>query len=234
MSHDRRYHPEEITLLTRLSTRLGQGPGLLHEVRCKPIAVVVGPGEVQWESGAGSGRDWAVWIKASDFGKRADIVHDAVIRFPAAERRKHTLTAWSDVLLVEEADCCTLKLSGNFGVGLNHLCDIQEARFRIEHDMFWRRLVREPETMARMWSWVARQNLEPPLEEPPWQGQTLPPLVADAVKWEWSRPSLTVDQMLARHHAGRPEGNPAFMPHDVAPLTAAERRMLDIIGRAQA
>ncbi len=101
MSHDRRYHPEEITLLTRLQTRLNQGPGLLHEVRCKPIAIAFGPGEVQWESGFGPGRDWAVWISGADFGKRSDIIHDAVVRFPAAERPKHVLTAWSDVLIVE-------------------------------------------------------------------------------------------------------------------------------------
>jgi len=199
----RRYHPEEITLLARLTTRLGQGPGLLHEVRCKPLAVSVGPGEAQWERGQGPGRDWAVWIMSSDFGKRADILHDALVRFPAAERRKHTLTAWSEVLMVEEVDCCTLKLSGNFGIGLNHLCGIQEARFRLEHGMCWRHLA-EPETMARTWSWVARQNLEPPLEEMPVAWELSVPL-AELVKWEWSRPRLTVQEMLTRHHAGRTE-----------------------------
>ena len=219
MSHDRRYHPEEITLLTRLQTRLNQGPGLLHEVRCKPIAIAFGPGEVQWESGFGPGRDWAVWISGADFGKRSDIIHDAVVRFPAAERRKHVLTAWSDVLMVEDPDCCTVKLSGNFGIGLNHHT-IAGARYWLEHGGFREYQLNHADVNARLWAWVARQNLEPPLEEMPRTGVTA--RVSEMAEWHWSRPRLTVDQMLARHHAGR--ANPALVPPP-NPLTFSNPRL---------
>lgn len=223
MSPDRRYHPEEIALLAHLSTRLNQGPGLLHETRCKPIAVAVGPGESQWESGHDPGRDWAVWISGGAFGKRADIIHDAVIRFPAAERRMHVLQPWSDVLMVEQPDGWTIKLSGNFGIGLNHHT-IAGARYWLEHGGFCEWRLNHPDVWPHLWAWVERQNLEPPLAEHPAELGPCP-RVSELATWLWSQPRLTVEQMLARHHAGRPEGNPVFVPSD-KPLTPVERTML--------
>jgi hypothetical protein len=201
MSYEGRYHPEEITLLARLSTRLNQGLGLLHETRCKPIAVAIGEGESHWSTGTGPGRDWAVWISGADFGKRADIIHDAVIRFPAAERRRHVLQSWSDVLLVEELDGWTLKLSGNFGIGLNLRGPITEARWWLEYGCSQVHSER-PDVQADMMAWVARQNLEPPLAEHPAELGPCPRM-SDLAEWLWSQPRLTVEQMLARHDAGR-------------------------------
>ena len=136
---------------------LTRGSGLLYEVRCKPITAVVGVGEARWEVGDGPGRDWAVWISGDDFGMRADIIQDAVIRFPLDERRRHFLLPWVEVLLIEELDEGVLKLSGNFGIGINQSISIAEARRWLKHGYSARRLIR-PDMTTILWNWMERQR----------------------------------------------------------------------------
>lgn len=199
----RRYHPEEITLLARLSTRLGQGPGLLHEVQCEPLAALhVGDGlhplrgcRCGYSGGCGPERDWALVVPAGRFGKRVEIVDAALVRFRLADRKRHGLGIWYPVgSIAYDGNVCVLE--GNFSFGAlgptygygSHGGTLDDARRYLEGR-------RQPDNGYRVYEWQER----------------------------------TGNVLLA----GYPS-NPALMPHDVAPLTRAERIALRLCQGARA
>jgi len=106
MSHDCRYRPEELTLLARLTTRLGQGPGLLHEVRCKPMVAPVladgphYPDVPSWMEGP----SWLVLIPNLAWNKRVDVVVDALVRFPRSHWRTSAFSEWHLVTRMRHVD----------------------------------------------------------------------------------------------------------------------------------
>lgn len=147
-----------VTILTRLQTRLNQGPGLLHEVHCEPFGpLYVGDGQHGrdcrcGEGGLGMGcspqRDWNLCIPATRFSKRPEIVDASLIRFTVQDRHRHMLRTWYPIgSLCSDAD--TLKLLGNFSFGGFH-GSIAKARAWLENT------ARLPDYVYRLYEWQSR------------------------------------------------------------------------------
>ena len=147
-----------VTILARLQTRLNQGPGLLHEVRCEPFnSLYVGDGQHKQnchcgEGGLGMGcspqRDWSLCISTTRFSKRPEIVDAALIRFTAQDRQRHMLRTWYPIGSLH-SDINTLKLLGNFSFGGFH-GSIAEARAWLENT------ARLPDYVYRLYEWRSR------------------------------------------------------------------------------
>lgn len=145
----------EITILARLQTRLDQGPGLLHEVRCEPFGPLhVGDGLHRHDCrcglllGCDPQRDWSLGIPADRFGKRLEIVDAGLVRFTVQDRHRHWLRAWYPVGAMRYIDA-GLELSGNLSFG-GFDGSIAEARTWLENP---RRL---PDCAYRLYEWQRR------------------------------------------------------------------------------
>ena len=149
-----------VTVLARLQTRLGQGPGLLHEVQCEPLGpLFVGDGlhSPVCRCGCGLGcspeRDWSMCLPAGRFGKRVEVLDAALVRFTVQDRRRHTLQVWYPAGGMRDLGGDVCELAGNFSFGGLLETSIASARK-------WLEAGRLPDNAYRLCEWQRRTGYD--------------------------------------------------------------------------
>jgi len=158
------YKPHHVSILARLTTRLNQGPGLLHEVQCEPFSALhVGNGlhplrgcQCGYSGGCGTDRDWTLTIPASRFIKRPEVVGACLVRFRLADRRRHGLSIWYPVGSIEyQGNVCVLEGNFSFG-GIGPTYGYGSHGGTLADAREWLAECRMPDNGYRLYEWADR------------------------------------------------------------------------------